>query len=199
VVYATARHALKNPNRNDVLAQWSRCEQERFWTSVRIRFPERVTVHLGAVSYRCPDGRRLRLQIFGGNVLRDCLALLCPLWGRPSFYPLTRCAMSGNGCAGTSVGSDGRSFSRYGLEMDQVLVDRVFWWASPASFANALWHIARRYPHGVSCAATRMRSGNAWSASGVPFLGQVRRPLFLSQVFRRRAPCWCKSLLHSVC
>lgn len=40
-------------------------------------------------------------------------------------------------------------FAHYGLPMNRALVDRVFWWGARASFANALWHLERRYPHEV--------------------------------------------------
>lgn len=40
-------------------------------------------------------------------------------------------------------------FACYGLKMDRPLIDRMFWWAARASYANALWHLARRYPHEV--------------------------------------------------
>jgi hypothetical protein len=40
-------------------------------------------------------------------------------------------------------------FARYGCALDQALVDRLFWWSARASFANAIWHLGRRYPHAV--------------------------------------------------
>jgi hypothetical protein len=40
-------------------------------------------------------------------------------------------------------------FARYGCEFDQALVDRLFWWSARASFANAVWHLGRQYPHEV--------------------------------------------------
>jgi hypothetical protein len=40
-------------------------------------------------------------------------------------------------------------FTHYGQELDQPLVDRLFWWAARASFANAVWHLSRQYPYEV--------------------------------------------------
>ncbi len=38
-------------------------------------------------------------------------------------------------------------FKEYGLEMDNALIERIFWWAARTSFAVALWHIE----HGYDC------------------------------------------------
>jgi hypothetical protein len=40
-------------------------------------------------------------------------------------------------------------FARYRCTLDQALTDRLFWWAVRASFANAVWHLSRQYPHQV--------------------------------------------------
>lgn len=40
-------------------------------------------------------------------------------------------------------------FAHYGRELDQPLVDRLFWWAARASLANALWHLSRHYRYEV--------------------------------------------------
>lgn len=40
-------------------------------------------------------------------------------------------------------------FAAQGEALSQALIDRLFWWSARASFANALWHLHRQYPHEV--------------------------------------------------
>jgi aminoglycoside phosphotransferase (APT) family kinase protein len=40
-------------------------------------------------------------------------------------------------------------FREFGLQMDEALLERIFWWAARTSFAIALWHIE----HGYDCQA----------------------------------------------
>lgn len=36
-------------------------------------------------------------------------------------------------------------FQAYGLELDENLVNRIYWWAARTSFAIALWHIEHEF------------------------------------------------------
>jgi len=36
-------------------------------------------------------------------------------------------------------------FQMYGLQIDDNLIERIFWWAARTSFAIALWHVEHHY------------------------------------------------------
>ena len=36
-------------------------------------------------------------------------------------------------------------FEAYGLELDNKLIERIYWWAARTSFAVALWHVEHQY------------------------------------------------------
>ena len=42
-----------------------------------------------------------------------------------------------------------RFFASNDKPLPQALLDRLFWWSARASFANALWHLQRRYSYQV--------------------------------------------------
>ncbi|HLX40169.1 MAG TPA: phosphotransferase [Ktedonobacteraceae bacterium] len=39
----------------------------------------------------------------------------------------------------------GEFFSAYGLQLDEALLERIYWWAARTSFAIALWHVEHSY------------------------------------------------------